>query len=409
MINQQLNGSNRGQIILLGDQELFISNLFTAALQRPKIDKTKIEASSDTKKSTGRVFKKRTAKLKKSFIKHSFISANAILIVVVTSIVWVGHNRAATPSALSFVNQTGGSDTPAPLDEISSADIAANIAKVASLPEAVAVSNQADSASAQVKTANVDQAVVVKPQLVAGGAKTKGDIASYTTKEGDTVSSLATKFGVTSDTIKWSNGLTSDSLTPGKTLQIPPRNGIIYKVASGDTIDSIATKYNANKDQLIVFNDYDVNTLKPGETILIPDGVKPADPVPVARTTTNTASSASNSSSTIYGFSPIYGSNGYVHGYCTYYAAARAGVPNNWGNANTWDNYARASGWIVSSVPRAGAVFQTDTGWAGHVGIVEEVYADGTMLISDMNGIAGYNRVGYARVSQKNYPNYIYR
>lgn len=210
---------------------------------------------------------------------------------------------------------------------------------------------------------------------------------------------------MTSDTIKWSNALSGDTLPAGKTLQIPPRNGIIYKVGAGDTIDSIATRYNANKDQLVVFNDYDVNTLKPGETILIPDGVQPV----VTATASRTTSSSSNSSFTVYGFSPIYGSNGYVAGYCTYYAAARARVPSNWGNANTWDNYARASGWIVSSVPRNGAVFQTDSGWAGHVGIVEEVYGDGTMLISDMNGIAGYNRVGSARVPVTAYPNYIYR
>ena len=351
--------------------------------------------------------------MKKSFIKHSFIAANAVVIVAVTSIVWVGHNRAATPSEITLSNQTSTSNASAPLDEISSADIAANIAKATSLPEAVAVSNQADSVGAQVKTANIDQSVVIKPQLVTGGAKTKSDIANYTAKEGDTVQSLATKFGVTSDTIKWSNGLSSDNLSPGKTLQIPPRNGIIYKVASGDTVDSIATKYNANKDQLVVFNDYDVNTLKPGETILIPDGVQPVAPAATtARTATTsrtTTTTSSNNSASVYGFTPIYGSNGYVRGYCTFYAAAKAGVPNNWGNANTWDNYARASGWTVSSVPRAGAVFQTDAGWAGHVGIVEEVYPDGTMLVSDMNGFSGFNRVGFAKVSQNAYPNYIYR
>ena len=40
-----------------------------------------------------------------------------------------------------------------------------------------------------------------------------------------------------------------------KVLQIPSRNGIIYKVASGDSGDSIAAKYSANKEQLIAFND----------------------------------------------------------------------------------------------------------------------------------------------------------
>nr|MBP7858083.1 CHAP domain-containing protein [Candidatus Saccharibacteria bacterium] len=81
----------------------------------------------------------------------------------------------------------------------------------------------------------------------------------------------------------------------------------------------------------------------------------------------------------------------------------------NWGNANTWAYYARLSGWRVSSVPTAGAIFQTPAGWAGHVGIVEEVYDNGTMKVSDMNGFAGFGRVGYAVVSVGAYPNYITR
>lgn len=330
--------------------------------------------------------------------------ANALIVAGVTSIVWVGHNRAATPADMPLLSQKAEQDATAPLDTLSSADIAANIARVTSMPEAVAVSNQADSANAQVLAASVDESVVTKPQLVAGGSKTLNDIRSYTTIAGDTVSSLSIKFGVTTDSIKWSNGLVSDALTAGKTLQIPPQNGIIYKVANGDTIDSIASRYNANKEQLIVFNDFDAKSLVPGQTILVPDGKIPA---PTRTTTTRTT----NSSFNVYGFSPIYGNNGYVSGYCTYYVASRISVPKNWGNANTWDNYARASGWIVSSVPRAGAILQTDSGWAGHVGIVEAVSEDGAMIkFSDMNGIAGYGRVGYSDwVPASSYPHYIYR
>lgn len=319
----------------------------------------------------------------------------------------MGHSLSESSNTKLSLNQISNDRATAPLDALSSADIAANIARATSIPEAVAVSNQADSANAQVLSASVDQAVVTKPQLVAGGAKTKSDITSYTTVAGDTVSALATRFGVTSDTIKWSNGLTGDALPAGKVLQIPPRNGVIYKVASGDTIDSIATKYNANKDQLVAFNDFEINSLTPGDIILIPDGVQPA--APAARTYTSTNNNSN--SFAVYGFSPQYGGNGYVYGYCTYYAASRVSVPKNWGNANTWDNYARASGWTVSSVPRAGAILQTDSGWAGHVGIVEAVSPDGTMIkFSDMNGIAGFGRVGFSDwVPASSYPHYIYQ
>lgn len=247
----------------------------------------------------------------------------------------------------------------------------------------------------------MEESVIAKPQLVAGGGKSRSDIQSYVTQAGDTLASVATKFGVTSDSIRWSNGLGGSTLNPGTTLQIPPRNGIVYKVAAGDTVESIASRYNANKEQLIAFNDIELTGLKPGEVIVIPDGVKPAE-----RTTYSSSTSAVSAIS----FTALYGSNGYARGYCTWYAASRVSIPNNWGNANTWDNYARLSGWTVSRTPVPGAIFQTDAGWAGHVGIVEEVSADGSqIIISDMNGIAGYNRVGRSGWIPAGTYNYIYR
>jgi surface antigen len=110
-------------------------------------------------------------------------------------------------------------------------------------------------------------------------------------------------------------------------------------------------------------------------------------------------------------FTAQYGSNGYDFGYCTYYAAARSGAPSNWGNANTWAYYAALSGWTVSSAPRVGAIAQTSRGYLGHVAIVEAVSADGSqMKYSDMNGLAGWGRVGYSDwVSSSYFEHYIYR
>jgi surface antigen len=94
---------------------------------------------------------------------------------------------------------------------------------------------------------------------------------------------------------------------------------------------------------------------------------------------------------------PVSGGNLYTYGYCTWYVANKVAVPSNWGNANTWDNRAALSGWVVSPIPRAGAVAQTDRGSEGHVAYVEAVSEDGTMIkYSDMNGLAGWGRVGYS-------------
>ena len=100
--------------------------------------------------------------------------------MVVTAVVWGGHNNATKTITRPLFSQSSDKQSEAPLDTISSADIAANIAKVAKLPEAVTVTNQADSYNAQLASANVEETIVAKPQLVAGGAKSRKDIQTYT-------------------------------------------------------------------------------------------------------------------------------------------------------------------------------------------------------------------------------------
>lgn len=329
--------------------------------------------------------------------------ANVILVLVVVSVVWGGHNLAGKTSSKPLLSQINENESTAPLDMISSADIAANVAKVASLPETLSVTNQADSYNAQLNSANIDQTVVTKPQLVAGGSKSRKDIQKYIVKTGENVSTIAIKFGITSNSIRWSNSLANDNVPVGKELLIPPREGIVYKVQSGDTPESLATKFQADKAQVVAFNDIEISGLVVGELILIPDGSQP---------TPGASTRGYIDSAQVYGFSPQWGGNGYYYGYCTYYAATRVNVPRNWGNANTWAYYARLSGWTVSSKPVAGAIAQSpNMSYWGHVGYVEEVSADGTMMrYSDMNNLAGWGRVGYSGwLPISTYPNYIYR
>lgn len=292
-------------------------------------------------------------------------------------------------------------NTPvSPVDKMTSYDVAANVARATSLHEENAVVNQAQSAKVAVVMSSADTAIAAKPQVVSTALKSWRDIRTYTVAEGDNVSNIAQKFGVTSESIRWSNALTSDAVTVGAKLYVPPVTGIVYTVKSGDTPQSLATKYRANADVIAQFNDAETGGLVVGRRIVIPEGQLQV--ASMARSTT---------SFTAASFTPRYGGNGYDWGWCTYYAAARAGAPGNWGNANTWAYYAARSGWTVSSRPVAGAIFQTPSGWAGHVGIVEEVSADGSQIkISDMNGIAGFGRVGYSGwMSAGTYPNYIYR
>jgi surface antigen len=340
-------------------------------------------------------------KSRKKLVKYSLIFGNVLLLVIVS--IFILTNRSASQtvrtSTINSVNSTAASVSN-PLDQLSSAQIALTAAQAARLPELTAVRNQADSDSLTLNVVPNDTIAVAKPQIVATATKSKQDIRHYTTVLNDTVSALATKFGVSAESIKWSNSLSGDSLPAGKQLSIPPVNGVVYTVKAGDTPASLAARYQADASQIVSYNDAEINGLNPGEQIIIPNG----------RVATPVVSYGYYSPRLASSFSPAYGFNGYDYGYCTWYVANKVSVPSNWGNANTWDNYAVLSGWVVTATPVAGAIAQTDAGFQGHVALVEAVSPDGTMIkYSDMNGLAGWGRVGYSDwVPYTKFPHYIH-
>lgn len=337
---------------------------------------------------------------RKRLIRYSLITANVVVLGAVVTFVIASSHGDDSSTASAF---TGSNAMAKPVDGLTSYDIAANVARMTSLPESNAIDNQAQSAKVAVAVSTSDTNVVAKPQLVATALKSKDDIRTYTAVTGDTVTTIAQKFGVTSDSIKWSNNLSSDTVALGSKLTIPPVNGIVYTVKAGDTVQSLATKYKANADQITAYNDAEIAGIKPGEQVIIPNGQ-------IQAVATRTSFSGTPSVLSAGSFTARYGNNGYDYGYCTYYAAARSGAPSNWGNANTWAYYAALSGWTVSSVPRPGAIAQTSAGYLGHVAIVEQVSADGSQIIySDMNGISGWGRVGTSGwVPVSHFEHYIY-
>lgn len=340
---------------------------------------------------------------RRKVIRWSLIAGNVTLLLIVGGFILLNRSASQTVRAttLSGAVATAGSAS-GPLDTLSSSQIALTAAQITHLSELTAIRNQADSDSLLSSAAPSDTSVLAKPQIVSTAQKSKQDIIRYVTQPGDTVASLSTKYGVTADSIRWSNSLSGNNLTAGIKLVIPPVNGIVYTVKAGDTPVSIAQRYSADEGQVIALNDAEINGLKPGDQIIIPNGR--IAPLVTYGTYVPTYSS----------FAANYGGNGYDYGYCTWYVAAKIAVPNNWGNANTWDNYARLSGWTVSRTPVVGAIGQTDgSGAIGfmHVAIVEAVSPDGSMIkFSDMNNLAGWGRVGFSDWRPTStFPNYIYR
>lgn len=382
-------------------REKYIRTLSGVSAQRFS-QKTGVKAP---KKSILTVLNRIFGRSKKRSVRLAILGINVLIFSVVGILVASNSSSSQNPplASLGISGNKADAEPSNPLDSLSSADIAVNVARVTHLPESTSVKNNADSQDATLAVTSSDDSVVSKPQIVSDGLKSNKDIIRYTAEKGDTVPSVATKFGITSETIRLSNNLDSDTLTPGMDLIISPIDGLVYRVQPSDTPESIAAKFHANVAQVIAFNDAELTgKFKSGELIVVPDGKQASEQ--------HFDFSVATTAGTAAGPTFSFGGNGYDFGWCTYYAAARSGAPGNWGNAYTWDDLAPLSGWTVSHIPKVGAIAQTNN---NHVGIVEAVrVANGQYQIkySDMNGLAGFGHVGYSGwvSSTSPFQNYIY-
>lgn len=220
-------------------------------------------------------------------------------------------------------------------------------------------------------------------------------VVEYTVQEGESMESIASKYGVTTDDIRWSNDLKTTDVSAGTVLYIPSTSGIVYTVKSSDTIESIAEKYGSNVSEIIALNDLEVSGITEGMRIVIkggslpekerPEYVAPAVRPATVYTYTYLGSTSERQNIEVVGY--FYNLGGpYGAGQCTQWAwYKRQDLPNMLGNANAWAANAAAYGYVVNRTPAAGAVFQSGSGWYGHVGYVEAVNEDGSIVVTEMN------------------------
>ncbi len=316
---------------------------------------------------------------KKRLIRYGLVGVNLILVVGIVAFVIAtrGSDNAPQNATLRLTNEA---EVTNPLDTLSGADIATNVAELVQLEQATAVRNNADSVNTQLDIVPNDAQVVAKPQIVRTDLKSIRDLKEYVAVEGDTITAIAERAGVSAATIRQANDLTGDTVNVGAKLKIPPIDGLLYTVKDGDTPKSLADRYSASESKIIAFNDAEITGLKVGQEIIIPDGTVPV------RTNSYAAVSGFR-----YGFSARYGGNGYSFGYCTWHAANRRAqvgkpIPANLGNASTWKARAQLAGLSTGSTPQKYAVlWHPPRDYYGHVAFVEDVLPDGSVLVSDMN------------------------
>lgn len=241
---------------------------------------------------------------------------------------------------------------------------------------------------------------IVKPVGLGQSAQSHRDVITYTVQGGDVLGAIGERYGLRLDTLKQTNNLADvDTLALGQELVIPPTNGILIKVAAGDTIAALAQKFHADAASMIGYNSIrNPGVMTAGAYLMIPDGTgftasQDAGAAPAASLGQATAAATGPNEIAHHGSSY----NHFPWGQCTYYVASRRNIPWN-GNAWQWFGAARSYGMATGSRPRPGAIMVTwESRYYGHVAIVEQVYGDGSYLISEMN-YRGFGIVDYRHI-----------
>jgi surface antigen len=227
---------------------------------------------------------------------------------------------------------------------------------------------------------------IVKPVSIPTAALVSHSPSVYTVGSGDTLASIAGRYHVSVSQLRWSNNtLFADaSISAGDRIVIPPVAGIVVTTRASDTIAGLGAQYQVDPQVIIDFNRLRTSDLASGMTLTIPGGVGPNFPppprAPVFYATYHVTLGAPVGS---------YAATGFPWGWCTWYVATRRPVP--WrGNAIEWYGNARAMGFPVGSQPQAGAIMVTTESpiGLGHVAYVEQVYGDGSWLVSEMHYVA---------------------
>lgn len=366
---------------------------------------------SSNAKLKAKVFKRATSRKTNKMPKLPVFAAYGGVFALIVAIIAVGYqppqptssttvnaaNVAAVQSPIISPVASNDLDKPA-VDEVLANDIAAHLAERTNMPVSSYVASMSVSLAAKTALSQTSDSTIVKPEIIQATLSSR-DITTYVAQQGDTVSSVAASYSLQPDTIRWANNLTSDTLSAGKSLTIPPIDGVVYTVKAGDTPEKVASTYKASGDRIISFNDLEISGMTVGSKIIIPNGVLPETQRPGYQAPVTNRGSFTGSYSGSEGYrvnSGIRGAsagNRYAWGNCTWYAFERRlqmGQPvgSYWGNAKTWAYYARMDGYLVNRSPSPGAVFVDMNGYYGHVGVVEEVRANGDVVISEMNNYA---------------------
>lgn len=330
-----------------------------------------------------------------------FISYFLSAVLILGTVYFGSKNKTTEENGVPIMLAISDNNYSVSVDQISELYIVAEIANNVSLSSSNYLNMDYISAVTQYSINQTASTKIEKTNIVDTSSLAKG-VIEYEVGNGESMDDIASSFGLSTDQIRWSNGLKTTDLEANQTIYLPSVAGIVYTVKEGDTIASIAEKYGSEASEIEEKNNLTTRGLSNGIKIVIPNGVVPekerpeyVEPAPV-QTYVATYVPTYNLYST--------SSNPMPYGWCTWYAwqwRADNGktLPGGLGNARYWAGQLASKGYAVDGNPQYGDVFVNQEGYYGHVGIVTAVNGDGSIEITDMNGVAGWGRVGTKTVS----------
>ncbi|MBQ2643558.1 LysM peptidoglycan-binding domain-containing protein [Candidatus Saccharibacteria bacterium] len=347
-------------------------------------------------------------KRKKKFGLERYKSGLLYLVasLAILMLVFVGsidkHNSDTSLSLDTFA----ANDYNVSVDQLSELYVVADLSDALGLASASDVASNYVIATTMYDSGQTSTGKLEKPNIT--NISASRGVIEHTVEEGESMDTIAAEYGVSTDEIRWSNGLKTTDVSPGSVLYVPSTSGIVYTVKSGDTVESIAEKYGSNAAEIVALNDLEVSGVSEGMKIIVKGGSLPETERPeyVAPTVRYYATYTylGNTSTR----ENLVCNRSLGAGQCTTWAwLKRPDLTFIQANANRWDDIARNSGRLVDHSPSAGAIFQTDSGWYGHVGYVESVNGDGSINVSERNysGCYGvlYSTIPASAVGNFNY------
>ena len=333
------------------------------------------------------------AKNRKFIKKYKGLIPYIVAGLVVLTLVFVGSVDKHSSEVSLSLSTFAANNYDVSVDQLSELYMVADLSDALGLASAPDVASNYIITNTMYDSGQTSTGKLEKPSIT--NISTSRGVIEHVVEDGENMDIIAAKYGVSTDEIRWSNDLKTTEVGAGTVLYIPSTSGIVYTVKADDTIESITEKYGSNAEEIIALNDLEVSGISEGMRIVIKGGSLPETERPeyVAPTRQSTSSytytylgsSSVRQNIEVVGYFYDLGGPWYTPGQCTQWAWYNRQDLPLLGNANMWAVNARAAGYLVDNTPSAGAVLQTTEGWYGHVGYVEAVNPDGSIIMSEMN------------------------